>query len=221
MIKCSWLKKPKLNFLITKSFCIHELYSIVQLLDWNARAHLNRTWHAQVNRTKFDRIKTLRLHAITALGWHEKTETIIKLHCCGWVSVHNLYVFLFCFFVESVTFWKICCSAKKWNELSTSLGFYFCTFNSLCFCSQKSEHKHLRHDRTISMKRVLFSCGLLQLLVFRNLHTKWNVQQRWICKSFIPTDWIEQNRARSKTSLNYLFSISFTTYAAHWPTVAR
>lgn len=113
MIKCSWLKKPKLNFLITKSFCIHELYSIVQLLDWNARAHLNRTWHAQVNRTKFDRIKTLRLHAITALGWHEKTETIIKLHCCGWVSVHNLYVFLFCFFVESVTFWKICALAKK------------------------------------------------------------------------------------------------------------
>lgn len=139
-----------------------------------------------------------------------------------WLSVRSQLVCFFVLFFRWVShFLKICCLAKKWNELSTSLGFYFCTFNSLCFCSQKSEHKHSRHDRKISMKMVLFSCGLLQLLVFRNLHTKWNVQQRWICKSFIPTDWIEQNRARSKTSLNYLFSISFTTYAAHWPTVAR
>lgn len=189
-----------------------------------ARAHLYRTWYAQVDRIKFTKLKSLRLHAIYCfqLVWTEMREkkTFFKITLL-WLNVRSQQQFVIILLSQSL-FVTICCCCffrvanKKRNEWS-SMGFLWTLSKSLFLFTTIRSFKRTwhaqnsRHDHKISMNSVVFAV-VSWLLLFRNLHTKWmfnGFKFKYLSLFHTKTDSIEQNRARSKTSLNYSFSISF------------
>lgn len=118
---------------------------------------------------------------------------------------------LFVKFVVAVVVFSSCKQKAKWmvwHGISSNTLFLFTTIRSF----KRTWHaQNSRHDHKISMNSVVFAV-VSWLLLFRNLHTKWmfnGFKFKYLSVSHTWTDSIEQNRARSKTSLNYSFSISF------------